>query len=193
MRWSRGGNASPEPVDVLVVCTGNICRSPLLEQLLIAAVPGLTVASAGTGALVGEGAHPLTAQVLRERGLYADPTHVARQLTPDLVAGARLVLTASREHRTRAVELDPTAADRAYTVKELARLLTRAAPLPAGGDRLAVVLSAAAAELRRDPPDTDDDLPDPIGLRLAEFERCAATSEVALGPLIAALRAADRR
>ncbi len=49
--------------------------------------------------------------------------HVARPLTAGLVRGARLVLTATREHRTRAVSLVPEAADRAFTLKELQRLL----------------------------------------------------------------------
>ena len=42
--------------NILVVCTGNICRSPVGEALLKQALPGKTVHSAGVGALVD---HPL--------------------------------------------------------------------------------------------------------------------------------------
>ncbi|MDT4940078.1 MAG: Low molecular weight phosphotyrosine protein phosphatase, partial [Pseudonocardiales bacterium] len=42
-----------EPIDVLVVCTGNMCRSPMIASMLSAAVPSLVVRSAGTGAPKG--------------------------------------------------------------------------------------------------------------------------------------------
>jgi protein-tyrosine phosphatase len=67
---------------MLVVCTGNICRSPIgevmLRDRLLAAGADAEVASAGTGAVVGAGAHEHTIEVLEERGLSARE-HVARQ------------------------------------------------------------------------------------------------------------------
>ncbi|MEO1738255.1 hypothetical protein RB531_3771 [Salmonella enterica subsp. enterica serovar Typhimurium] len=48
---------------ILVVCVGNVCRSPTAERLLKRFHPSLTVASAGLGALVGKGADPAAASV----------------------------------------------------------------------------------------------------------------------------------
>ena len=94
---------------ILLVCTGNICRSPLAAALLQRAlaqrgIDGLEVASAGTGAWdgapVSEGAY----LVGLERGLDLS-AHRARLLTRELVEEADLVLTMARHHRARVDEL----------------------------------------------------------------------------------------
>ncbi|PYO28133.1 MAG: low molecular weight protein arginine phosphatase [Gemmatimonadetes bacterium] len=94
---------------MLLVCTGNICRSPLAAALLERALSergseGLDVSSAGTGAWdgapVSEGAY----LVGLERGLDLSG-HRARLLTRELVEGADLVLTMARHHRARVDEL----------------------------------------------------------------------------------------
>jgi len=93
---------------ILLVCTGNICRSPLAAALLQRAlaqrgIDGLEVASAGTGAWdgapVSEGAY----LVGLERGLDLS-AHRARLLTRELVEEADLVLTMARHHRARVDE-----------------------------------------------------------------------------------------
>jgi protein-tyrosine-phosphatase len=94
---------------ILLVCTGNICRSPLAAALLERALAergttGLDVSSAGTGAWdgapVSEGAY----LVGLERGLDLSG-HRARLLTRELVEQADLVLTMARHHRARVDEL----------------------------------------------------------------------------------------
>src|SRR2546422_901671 len=94
---------------ILLVCTGNICRSPLAAALLERAlvergIQGIAVASAGTGAWdgapVSEGAY----LVGLERGLDLS-SHRARLLTRELVDGADLILTMARHHRARVDEL----------------------------------------------------------------------------------------
>ena len=92
---------------ILLVCTGNICRSPLAAALLDRAlaqrgIDGIEVGSAGTGAWDGapEGAY----LVGLERGLDLS-AHRARLLTRELVEDADLILTMARHHRARVDEL----------------------------------------------------------------------------------------
>lgn len=83
---------------ILIVCTGNICRSPVAAAMLQSLRPHLTVHSAGLGALVGQ---PVDAQALRlaeADGLDVD-AHEARQLNADLLAQADLVLVMSDGQR----------------------------------------------------------------------------------------------
>jgi protein-tyrosine phosphatase len=83
---------------VLMVCEGNVCRSPLAAALLAREVPGLEVASAGTRALVGAGADATVAEVAREHGIALD-SHVATQLDTTLVRDADLILTMTQQQR----------------------------------------------------------------------------------------------
>jgi protein arginine phosphatase len=94
---------------ILLVCTGNICRSPLAAALLQRAlaergIEGIEVSSAGTGAWdgapVSEGAY----LVGLEQGLDLS-AHRARLLTRDLVERSDVILTMARHHRARVDEL----------------------------------------------------------------------------------------
>ena len=82
---------------ILVVCTGNISRSPLAEVLLQSKLPGKTVLSAGTMAMVGDGADPLSIAVAADAGLDLS-RHRAQQLTQPLLQTSDLVLTLDRSH-----------------------------------------------------------------------------------------------
>jgi protein-tyrosine phosphatase len=115
-----------KPFTVLLVCTGNICRSPLAEQLLrarfaAAGIPGV-IHSAGTGALVG---YPMTSEAaLLSRRYGGDPSrHTARQLTPHLIETADLILTATRQHRGYTVSLVPRALRHTFSLNQFARLI----------------------------------------------------------------------
>lgn len=114
----QGGRAVTQ---VLVVCTGNVCRSPATERLLAARLPaaaGVTVASAGTAALVGRAVDPQVAELLRLAG--ADATgFAARQLQADQVRAADLVLVMERSHRAAVVAADPAAVRRTFLLAEL--------------------------------------------------------------------------
>lgn len=82
---------------ILVVCTGNICRSPIAEAQLKAKLPTKTVLSAGTMAMVGDGADPLSIEVSAAQGLDLS-AHRAQQLTLPLLQAADLVLTLDGSH-----------------------------------------------------------------------------------------------
>ena len=142
--------------DVLFVCTGNVCRSPMAELFFLAcAAPGaVEVESAGLAALVGQPIDTSAAIVLADVGL--DPTrHRARQFTPELALAADLVLAAEREHRDDVIAAAPAAHRRVFTMKEFARLLPAAG---ASGSPREVI--ARAAQLRGQvgpvPADQDD-------------------------------------
>lgn len=82
---------------VLVVCVGNICRSPMAEVLFRHYVPGLTVSSAGIGALSGNPMDPLAKAALQAHGLDGG-RHKARQLYLDLIFQADLILAMEQAH-----------------------------------------------------------------------------------------------
>ncbi|MGG6380111.1 low molecular weight phosphatase family protein [Paenarthrobacter sp. NEAU-H11] len=116
-----------EPVKILTVCTGNICRSPVAERLLQAgldqAVPGgFVVASAGTRAMVGDPMQPLSADIVRTFGGNPD-NFAARQLTPKILRGVDLVLTMTSAHRGEVLQLDASFLKRTFTIREFARML----------------------------------------------------------------------
>ena len=83
---------------VLVVCVGNICRSPLGEAVLARALPGLRLSSAGLAAVVGQGADADAARAAAEVGLDLSG-HVARQLTAGIGAAQDLILVMEPGHR----------------------------------------------------------------------------------------------
>lgn len=82
---------------ILVVCTGNICRSPVAEALLRLRLPGKTVSSAGTMAMVGSGADSSAVAVGMSEGLDLS-AHRAAQLTHSMLQEADLVLTLDSTH-----------------------------------------------------------------------------------------------
>ena len=116
---------------ILVVCEGNVCRSPLAERLLARRLPEAAVSSAGTRAPVGAAMHPLTAAQLTRLG--GDATgFAARALTQEDVVAADLVLTATKAVRAAVVEVEPRALRRTFTLLEFAALLDRAPSGPTG-------------------------------------------------------------
>lgn len=178
------------------MCTGNICRSPLIERLLQASVDlgSVRVRSAGTHAMVGQSMTSQAADEAIRLGAHPDG-HVARYLTAAMVAQADLVLTATRAHRAAVVTLVPRASRYAFTLRELGRLLEHidADELPHGvAERVRALPAAAAARrgLGLPPPDGADDVTDPIGGSGATYRR---TTEQILPPLTTLVRVLTER
>ncbi|KPJ87619.1 MAG: protein tyrosine phosphatase [Gammaproteobacteria bacterium SG8_11] len=93
---------------ILVVCIGNICRSPVAERMLQQLLPEKKISSAGVGALVGHPVDALAAEVAAKYGLDTSG-HVARQLTPELCRGQDLILAMSEENREQVYRIAPEA------------------------------------------------------------------------------------
>lgn len=91
---------------VLVVCVGNICRSPLGERALREGLPGVTVTSAGLAAVVGSGADQTASAVAAEAGVDLSG-HVARQLTPQIGGSHDLILVMEPAHKDEIVRRYP--------------------------------------------------------------------------------------
>ena len=164
-------------IRVLIVCIGNVCRSPLTERLLAArlAEKGLseqvTVTSAGVRAMVGRPMEPLAADQLSELG--GDPAGFeARQLETAAIVSADLVLTATTDIRSAVLLVAPTALRRTFTIREFAALVTMSGVTGPGQDLESLIGEAVVrrGELRG----TDLDIPDPMG-RSIETHAFAAT------------------
>ncbi|QCB94547.1 low molecular weight phosphatase family protein [Cellulomonas shaoxiangyii] len=188
----------PAPARVLTVCTGNICRSPVVERLLRQRLAGtdVVVESAGTHAVVGAPVSrpmvPLLAGAGADAGGFA-----ARQLTPAVLRDVDLVVTLTRGHRSAVVEHAPAAVRRTFTLLELARLLRHVDPAAlaaAGatpGERVRA-LPALAAAVRHLAGVGEDDVVDPIGQSDAVYRASFDAMAPAVDALAAALLAPAR-
>ena len=84
---------------VLIVCTGNICRSPAGERSIAMLCPGLKVTSAGLGALVGKPADPVTEAAAKQHFALDLSGHVARQFSKEIGLANDLILAMEPHHR----------------------------------------------------------------------------------------------
>jgi protein-tyrosine phosphatase len=152
--------------EILVVCTGNVCRSPMAEGFLRAALDerlgeaAPVVSSAGTAGWDGSGAMEESIRSAQELGVDIR-AHQARKLHGAMLEDAVLIVCMAAEHREAIVGAMPDLVTKTFTIKELVRLLERA---QAGGPLKARVAAAAAARNGSSPPaeDVRDPLGDPI-------------------------------
>jgi protein-tyrosine phosphatase len=121
----------------------------------------------------------------------------ARQLNPEMVERAHLVLGATPRHRAAVVELFPAALPRTFGLREFARLVGAVDPgqLP---DRPVVRAHTLVdlARLQRGlvPPDPmGDDIPDPMGRPPAAHHRAARLIHTAVADVVDVIGVADSR
>ncbi|MGB3352088.1 MAG: low molecular weight phosphatase family protein [Mycobacterium sp.] len=175
-------------LNLLFVCTGNICRSPTAERLAAAygvdrQIPNFVSASAGTRAVVAHPMHRDAALVLR--GLGGDASaFAARQLNFKIAAAADLILTMTREHRDKVLELAPHKLHRTFTLVEAGRLASEFNP------RRVEELSAFRPQLR-----THEllDIADPIDQGVEEFSRVGAQIADLLPPILELCRQSSEK
>ncbi len=94
--------------NILILCLGNICRSPIAEALFIArfkqeGLADIVVTSAGLGALVGKQADMIGQVLMLAKG-FDISAHRARQISQDILFGSDLILTMSTDQQKQ-VEL----------------------------------------------------------------------------------------
>ena len=170
-----------DELDVLFICTGNTCRSPMAAALFGARMAGSSgavspvhVHSAG---LLSDG-EPATdhgVKIMARHGLDTSG-HRSTKVTPELLARTDLVVAMAREHVRKAVVIDPDVWPRIFTLKEIVRRGERRGRRQDGqslpdwlaglhrGRRLADLLGHEAG----------DDVADPVGRSRRAYARTAA-------------------
>ena len=165
---------APASFTILTVCTGNICRSPAAERLLAQGLgPGVTVHSAGTGALDG---YPIDQQMAALLDCAGVPTDgfAARQVVAAHLRASDLVLALTTAHRADMLQLAPAAVRRSFTLLEFARVVGSVdfPTIPAGdvAHRLREMVTVASRHRMLGEVINGDDVPDPYRRGPEAFE-----------------------
>lgn len=122
---------------LLIVCTGNICRSPIAEGIVRFRSQqerishNLYVHSAGTQAVVGSGASRNGIEVMASNGIDIR-RHVAKQVTFEAIADAHMIIVMEEAHRAALFHLAPSHMGKIILLSELSGR-TYDIPDPYGG------------------------------------------------------------
>lgn len=100
---------------VLLVCTGNTCRSPLAEVILKNLQPSWEAFSAGASPAMGQPASRGALEVARERGLDLSQ-HRAQPVTAELLSRAEQVWCLTEAHRQTLLRRHPEFQDKIETL-----------------------------------------------------------------------------
>ncbi len=178
---------------LLVVCTANVCRSPVVERLLRRRLEHAVdvdgekweVGSAGTAQINAEVDRATRAAAARFGLDLSD--HIRRRLDRSLLAEERpdLVITMAREHLRTVAAADPTLWPRTFTLKELARKAeTRSTGRPTSFEDWVTTMSAGRKAADMMTPDPDDDVSDPYGGSRRGYEEMVAETAEAVDIIV---------
>ncbi len=107
-------------IEILTVCTGNICRSPMAEGILrfiYQLNPSIAVSSAGTHALAGNPAAEFAALAAKEKGIDI-AEHSARLLDNEMINCSDLILCMEPSHAERVISLDSSAYKKVFNLAD---------------------------------------------------------------------------
>lgn len=113
---------------ILFVCTANITRSAMSEAILkkFVSEDGLqtkiTVESAGTEALSGISPDPETIDICKKHNIDLS-NHLARQVEPELLDQADLILCLAESHKERIIAASPEYEKKVFMLKEYAQVV----------------------------------------------------------------------
>lgn len=180
-------------VSVLLVCTANLCRSPTAHVYLQAAVDRRSlpwrVRSAGLQAREGLVPPPPVQRLVARRGLDLSAWSSSR-LTDEMISGADLIVTATREQRSAVARRQLTAVGRTLTLLQLREyiLLSRGSRLPHPGrlppvERLVQQIRSGRNEAQPH-GGVDHDLADPMGGRAAAYKTCDELIHAAVDDIV---------
>ncbi|MCO8048567.1 low molecular weight protein-tyrosine-phosphatase [Acinetobacter towneri] len=99
--------------NILVVCIGNICRSPMAEYFLKQQYPHLQIESAGISGLVGHAADDKASLCMQRHGIDISP-HVAKKLNAELIKKADLILVMSQNQQKHVEQTWPFAKGKTF-------------------------------------------------------------------------------
>lgn len=183
-----------EALKVLVVCTANQCRSPLVAALLRrkGAETGVAVAVASAGTDARQGSRASEGSVVEAQRLGLDlTTHRSVGLDPEVMLEADLVVTMEAGHVERLAGRFPGCLAETFTLIELAEMAVAVPPL-AGEGAMAWLDRASGDRSLRTLRRTGIDIDDPIGGRQADYHRMAEQVEGLTAIVVDALRIATQ-
>lgn len=179
MTVSHGKEA--EKFSIIIVCTGNVCRSPFAEHYLRARLPtdDLTITSVGTNVN-----HDLLVpdEIQRIGSTYGLDlsAHRPRSIQPAYIAEGNLILTLTALHRRQVVRLHPLASRYTFTLREFAWMITNSQPrhydtgAPQHGAKVSLITLVESMASRRGtiaPAPEGIDIVDPFGKKLHAYRR----------------------
>lgn len=177
---------------ILVVCTGNVCRSPIGELLLTRYLEGtsIEVSSAGTRGLPSHRIDPSSARLLDAAGIDSDEFR-SRRLTRPIAMSADLILCFEKRHRRDIVSLAPTAVRHTFLLGEFAQMCEYCARrrMVSGltiQERLMSVVRRSA--MIRPMLGESPDIVDPIGKDFEVFRQAAEETNTAIRRILTSMR-----
>lgn len=159
-------------MNILFVCTGNTCRSPMAEGILKSLLKennmgniniNIDVSSAGISAFEGEEANEKAIYTLKNKGIDIK-SHKSRQLTKEIINSSDLILTMTNSHKNMILSIMPEHSKKVFTIKEYVYINN--------GEELA---------------GKNLDIADPYGLNYNDYEKCAEEIEKNLKDIIKVL------